>query len=79
MARFIADRGLSVKPAVRFQTANGQIETHLLDDGRVEVDMGVPKLVASEVPFDASRATSCQTIAAATPTACSTTTVRATS
>lgn len=56
VARFIASSGLSVRPDVRLQTSNGQIETRLLPDGQVEVDMGVPGLAPAEIPCDESRA-----------------------
>ena len=58
VAKFIADRGLCTRQSVRLQTANGQIETRLLDDGQVEVNMGVPGLAAAAVPCDPSKAES---------------------
>ena len=54
VARFIEHVGLSVKSDIRFQTSNGQIETRLLPDGQVEVDMGVPRLAPADIPCDES-------------------------
>jgi diaminopimelate epimerase len=49
--RFVRDRGLTTKRAIRVETAGGIITPVLDDDGRVTVDMGVPRLRAAEVPF----------------------------
>jgi len=58
VARFIADKGLSVKESVRFQTSTGSIKTRLLDRDQVEVDMGVPVLEPAAIPCDVTRAES---------------------
>jgi diaminopimelate epimerase len=58
VAKFISDNGLSTKQSIRFQTANGQIETRMLDDNQVEVNMGVPGLAPDAVPCDPSQAES---------------------
>ena len=58
VAKFIADNGLSARQPIRFQTANGQIETRVLNDDQVEVNMGVPGLTPAAVPCDPSRAES---------------------
>ena len=50
VARLIADLQLSPKPTLRFQTNTGHIETHLLDDDQVEVDMGVPVIDSGSIP-----------------------------
>ena len=52
--RFVREAGLTDRRAIRVRTASGVIEPRWLDDGRVEVDMGAPRLLAAEVPFDAS-------------------------
>jgi diaminopimelate epimerase len=49
--KFVRDRGLTAKRALRVETAGGIITPVLGDDGRVTVDMGVPRLRAAEVPF----------------------------
>ena len=51
--RFVHDRGLTHKRAIRVETLGGIIEPRLEDDGRVTVDMGVPAFEPSRVPFDA--------------------------
>lgn len=50
-ARFIADNGLCTKPILRLETNTGPITTRLLDDGQVEVDMGVPTTDPERIPF----------------------------
>jgi diaminopimelate epimerase len=66
VARYVLHLGLSVKPVLRFQTANGQIETRLLDNGQVEVDMGAPILDPTAIPCDVSQAQSTSPAASAT-------------
>jgi diaminopimelate epimerase len=51
--RFVHDRGLTHKRAIRVETLGGVIEPRLEDDGGVTVDMGVPVLEPARVPFDA--------------------------
>ena len=51
--RFVHDRGLTPKRAIRVETLGGIIEPRLEDDGRVTVDMGVPVFEPARVPFDA--------------------------
>lgn len=53
-ARFVHDRGLSGKQAIRVQTLGGVIEPRLTSDGRVTVDMGAPIFDLARVPFDAN-------------------------
>ncbi|MFL9880124.1 diaminopimelate epimerase [Herbaspirillum rhizosphaerae] len=52
-ARFVSDKGLTAKRAIRVETMSGVIEPTLEDDGRVTVDMGAPILTPEQVPFDA--------------------------
>lgn len=52
--RFVRDKGLTDKDAVRVQTLSGVIEPRLAADGRVTVDMGAPVFEAAAVPFDAA-------------------------
>jgi len=51
-ARFVHDRGLTEKREIRVETRSGIIAPRLEDDGRVTVDMGVPRLMPDEVPFE---------------------------
>jgi len=51
-ARFVHDRGLTEKREIRVETKSGIISPRLEDDGRVTVDMGVPRLSPEDVPFE---------------------------
>ncbi|RXZ36509.1 diaminopimelate epimerase [Oxalobacteraceae bacterium CAVE-383] len=53
-ARFVNEKGLSDKRAIRVETLAGVIEPMLEADGGVTVDMGAPILQPSLVPFDAN-------------------------
>ncbi len=50
--RFVRERGLTDKSAVRVQTLSGVIEPRMGADGRVTVDMGAPVFEPALVPFD---------------------------
>ncbi|NOY15882.1 MAG: diaminopimelate epimerase [Gammaproteobacteria bacterium] len=50
-ARFVYDRGLTEKTEIRVGTLSGIIVPHLLDDGRVCVDMGAPEFEPEKIPF----------------------------
>jgi diaminopimelate epimerase len=52
--RFVVDKGLTQARSIRVQTMSGIITPRLEDDGSVTVDMGAPRLVPAEVPFDAT-------------------------
>jgi diaminopimelate epimerase len=49
--RFVHDKGLTDKSAIRVETASGIIEPHLLDSGLVKVNMGAPRFAPAEIPF----------------------------
>ena len=51
-ARFVRDRGLTGKDAIRVQTLAGVIEPQLMADGRVTVSMGAPVFELADIPFD---------------------------
>jgi diaminopimelate epimerase len=51
-ARFVHDRGLTDKREIRVETKAGIISPRLEADGRVTVDMGVPRLMPDEIPFE---------------------------
>ncbi|MBB6577164.1 diaminopimelate epimerase [Comamonas odontotermitis] len=53
-ARFVYDKGLTGKKAIRVKTKKGVIAPELMPDGRVTVNMGQPRLDPAEVPFDTS-------------------------
>jgi diaminopimelate epimerase len=54
-ARFVRDKGLTDKAEIRVETAAGLIVPRLEEDGRVTVNMGVPRFEPSEIPFLAER------------------------
>ena len=52
--RYVRDKGLTDRNPVRVKVKHGALSLHLLDDGRVTVDMGPPVFDLARVPFDAS-------------------------
>ena len=50
--RFVRDRGLTDKYAVRVKTLCGVIEPRLQPDGRVTVNMGAPVFALDRIPFN---------------------------
>ena len=52
--RFVRERGLTAKVAVKVKTLGGIIEPRLQADGRVTVNMGAPVFELARIPFDAS-------------------------
>ncbi|SHH39591.1 diaminopimelate epimerase [Massilia sp. CF038] len=56
--RFVTDKGLTSKAAIRVETMKGIITPRLEADGSITVDMGAPVLTPAEVPFDAAGAAS---------------------
>jgi len=53
--RYVHDKGLSAKNAIRVETRSGVIEPRLERDGRVTVNMGVPIFEPARVPFKTER------------------------
>ncbi|MGV3740741.1 MAG: diaminopimelate epimerase [Burkholderiaceae bacterium] len=51
--RFVTEKRLTDKQAIRVETMSGIIEPRLEQDGGITVDMGAPILDYSRVPFDA--------------------------
>jgi diaminopimelate epimerase len=54
LVRYVHDKGLTVRNPVRVKIQRGELALHLLDDGRVTVDMGPAVFELARVPFDAS-------------------------
>jgi len=52
--KFVTDKGLTDKRAIRVETMSGVIEPRLESDGRISVNMGAPILAPADVPFDSS-------------------------
>ncbi len=50
-AKFVRDHGLSVKQGLTLETSSGLVRTRMLEDDRVEVDMGTPGVGPGDVPF----------------------------
>lgn len=53
-ARYVRDKGMTTKDAIRVHTRAGVIEPVLNPDGRVTVDMGAPVFELADIPFDAT-------------------------
>ena len=51
--RFVHDKGLTAKSAIRVETASGVIEPRLLGNGQVTVNMGPPRFAPADIPFAA--------------------------
>ena len=54
-ARYVTERGLFSGDRIRVSTAGGPLVLYLEEDGQVRVDMGVPVLAPSAVPFVAEK------------------------
>ena len=54
LARFVQDRQLTGKKSIRVQTSNRVMTLDLVNKNQVAVDMGIPELDPSAIPFQAS-------------------------
>ncbi|MCL6416123.1 diaminopimelate epimerase [Aestuariirhabdus sp. Z084] len=52
-ARFVRDKKLTHKKRIRVETSSGVIELSINGNNDVSVDMGIPQLSPSQIPFDA--------------------------
>ncbi|MGE8411151.1 MAG: diaminopimelate epimerase [Pseudomonas sp.] len=52
-ARFVLDKRLTTKRQIRVETKSGVIELDVRNDGQISVDMGPPRLVPADIPFQA--------------------------
>ena len=50
--RFVHEQGLTTAPEIRVETQSGLITLRLEADGQVTVDMGAPRFLPTEIPFD---------------------------
>jgi len=50
--RFVHEQGLTDKREIRVETKCGVIAPRLESDGQVTVDMGAPRFLPAEIPFD---------------------------
>ena len=53
-ARFVLDQNLTNRKNIRVETAGGDLELTVQDDGQVTVDMGRPRLRPEKIPFHAA-------------------------
>lgn len=53
--RYVHEKGLTTKTAIRVGTLSGVIVPRLEADGQVTVDMGVPEFDPPKIPFEASK------------------------
>lgn len=53
-ARFVVDQALTDQQTISVETASGIIHPTLTDNGLVTVDMGAPRFLPEEIPFNAS-------------------------
>ena len=49
--RFVHQQGLTEQTALRIETSSGLLESRLLDNGDVSVDMGAPHFAPAEIPL----------------------------
>lgn len=61
-AVFVRQRKLTGKRTIRAETAAGTLVLHVLEDNRVRVDMGVPQLDPSAIPFTAAQRSTLYTL-----------------
>ncbi|MEZ9821438.1 diaminopimelate epimerase [Shewanella sp. 10N.286.45.A1] len=54
-ARFVRNKGLTQKYKIRVSTSSGKITLRLERDGKVTVNMGIPMLEPSKIPFNAKK------------------------
>lgn len=52
-ARFVLDKRLTAKRVIRVETKGGIIELDVRNDGQIGVNMGAPRLVPADIPFEA--------------------------
>ncbi len=53
-ARFVLDKRLTAKRQIRVETKSGIIELDIRSDGQIGVNMGAPRLVPADIPFQAT-------------------------
>lgn len=62
-AIFVRERKLTGKRTIRVETASGIMELQVVDNDKVIVDMGVPRLVPAHIPFQAEQQAASYTLA----------------
>ncbi len=61
-AKFVRDHRLTGKNSIRVETASGIIELNVQRDHQIQVNMGVPILEPSAIPFNAEQQDTCYSI-----------------
>jgi diaminopimelate epimerase len=59
--RYVREQGLTGKTSIRVRTSNADLVLHEQDDGRVSVDMGLPRFAVHESHFNAADLTTDET------------------
>jgi diaminopimelate epimerase len=54
-ARFVLDKRLTAKRQIRVETKSGIIELDIRSDGQISVNMGPPRLIPEQIPFQADK------------------------
>lgn len=52
-ARFVLDKRLTAKKTIRVETKGGIITLDVRSDGQISVDMGPPRMLPTDIPFQA--------------------------
>ncbi|KTC35404.1 MULTISPECIES: diaminopimelate epimerase [Pseudomonas] len=52
-ARFVLDKRLTAKKTIRVETKGGIITLDVRNDGQISVDMGPPRMLPADIPFQA--------------------------
>ncbi|HSG11886.1 MAG TPA: diaminopimelate epimerase [Gammaproteobacteria bacterium] len=52
--QFVHEHGLTDKPSVKVETANGMLQLLREADGQITVNMGIPRFEPPEIPFSAA-------------------------
>lgn len=54
-ARFVREKGLTDQSLIPVETHAGLLQLTMIDDSRVEVDMGIPNFEPAQIPLDSSQ------------------------
>lgn len=61
-ARFVRDRRLTGKRSIKVETAAGRMELNVQPDEQISVNMGVPILAPTDIPFEADAEALCYSL-----------------
>ena len=57
-ARFVREQGLTRENMINVTTFSGRITLYIEDDGMIRVNMGIPRFLPEQIPFQAEKQTS---------------------